>query len=224
MELKAAEIEQFRNPTEYQRWFTGVKERMLLERETQHRNILLHRGIYKIIHEELFPLYSLLTLKASEWEGCDFRNCVGNQNYDVEVLGMSLKFFEISTSEFDDGEVFRRRELIQNGQVSGLARTVRDARGRVVDLERRESMRRHDDVIDERISMIRDRILSKSEKEYPANTGLLIYFDDSSVDIDNEDRQKLSDLLEVTENTWKDRFDSVLLVGPKASICVERHL
>ena len=82
-------------------------------------------------------------------------------------------------------------------------------------------MRLHSDVIEERIVLILNRIQAKSEKVYPENTGLLVYYDDSSTDIRPEDIYKLSDALDASRAQWERNFEAVYLVGPKAEFCVD---
>ena len=85
-----------------------------------------------------------------------------------------------------------------------------------------DSFSPHQDIISERIQLILRRIRAKSKKNYPDKTGLIVYFDDASIDITIADRELLSNVLEDSKSLWSKRFDQVFLVGPTTNNCIEK--
>lgn len=215
------EVEVFRNPSQYLEWFEALLNRTNSD-NNQKKEKLFHEGVFKQFYEEIFPLRSLLKLKEQEWEDSRFKNVLGSQSFDVEIENNPLKFLEITCTNFDDGERFRMRELMRNGSVDGIGRIERNERGKPIDIINRGEMRRHELVIKERLESIVARIREKSEKIYPADIGLLLYFDDYSPGIQEDDKLCFIQILEDAKIFWEKNFKSIFLVGPKAEIYFEK--
>ena len=158
-------------------------------------------------------------VKKKRWAGSSFRNRKGNQNYDVEVQNHRLDYLEITTSSFDHGEVFRMEELMRKGWVSAIAPVERNNKGRPIRLKDGEIWRKKETVISERLALMAGRILKKSKKNYPQRTGLLVYFDDESVEIDEDDDALFYGLIETTREVWSSKFDEIFLTGSSAKKC-----
>jgi hypothetical protein len=78
------EVEIFRTPPIFLSWFSKKLEQVRLN-QSLREDALLHRGQFKEFYEEIFPLFSLLRFKATEWASSEFKNILGNQPYDVEA-------------------------------------------------------------------------------------------------------------------------------------------
>jgi len=212
------EIEVFREPAEYILWFESYLE--TIGRDRAHREeALQHKGFWKLFYEELFPLYSLLKLKQMRWTESRFRNVIGNQSFDVEIQNNRLTHLEIGTTEFDDTEVFRMREFIDNGYVSLLGKPRRDEKNRPVAIE--DEARPHDDIVQERIDSIATLIESKSNKNYPNGTGLITYYDDFSIVFNESDNEAIRSRVDGLRPKWECTFDVVYLVGPRGDKLIE---
>ena len=126
--IARCEIGKFRNPTEYLQWFDHVLEHII--NEADEENVLLHHDIYKEIHEEIFPLATLLKAKTSDWITSKFRNVLGSQSYDVEIQATDCPFayFEIACTTFDDGEMYRMKEFLEKRIVSLTAALIRNGK------------------------------------------------------------------------------------------------
>lgn len=212
------EIEIFRRPSEYIQWFDSHLETTGRDR-AHRREALQHKGIFKQFYEELFPLYSLLKHKQQEWKESRFRNVLGNQSYDVEIDHNALAYLEIGTTEFDDVELFRMREFLENGHVSLLGRPRRDQRHHPIAIE--DEARPHNEIAQETVDSISVLIKSKSEKNYPNATGLIVYYDDFSIMFNENDNQVLRYCVDSLKPKWKFTFDAIYLVGPRGNVLIE---
>ncbi len=212
------EIETFRKPIEYLQWFESHLDTTGRDRRNME-DALLHKGIFKQLYEELFPLYSLLRHKCQEWKESRFRNVIGSQPYDVEIENNCMAYLEIATTDFDDGEWLRMREFLANGHVSSTGKVARDDNNKPISIQ--DEARPHEEIVRETIESISKRIESKSEKVYPDNIGLIVYYNDFSIMYNREDVNKLRSAIDVLKPKWKGTFDSVFLVGPMGEIIIE---
>ena len=216
--ISKTEIETFRTPSEYILWFDSYLETIICDR-THREAILLHKGIFKQFHEELFPLYSLLKHKQHEWNESRFRNVLGNQSYDVEIENHKMAYLEIGTAEFDDVELFRMQEFLDKGDVSLIGKVAKDNKGRPTCIQ--DEMRSHAEIVQETIESISMRIESKSAKGYPDNTGLIVYYDDYVIPYSQKDVNKLQSVVDELKTEWRSTFEVVYLVGPRGDKLVE---
>ncbi|MCK5312091.1 MAG: hypothetical protein KAJ62_08275 [Desulfobacteraceae bacterium] len=212
------EIEILRRPSEYIQWFDSHLK--TTGRDQAYREgVLQHEGIFKQFYEELFPLFSLLKHKKQEWKDSRFRNVLGSQSYDVEIENHALAYLEIGTTEFDGIELFRMREFTKNGNVSLLGRPMRDHKHRPIAIE--DEGRSHNELVQETVDSISALIKSKSKKNYPNGTGLIVYYDDSSSMFNENDNQVLCDCVDSLKPNWTCTFDAIYLVGPRGNILIE---
>ena len=208
----------FMTPDEYLNWFdalVGTAKRVGEDK----KNALLHKGPYKVLHEEIFPTASLLRRKSQEWKSSRFRNILGNQRYDVKVQNNPLNYIEITCTDFDDGERFRMLKFLDMGHVSAAGTVLRDDKYRPLDIN--EDARCTDEVVDERLNLIVKAINKKAKKKYPDKTGLLVYFDDFSTILRDCDIVRLRDVLKETRSEWTAVFEAVFLVGPRGEVLIE---
>jgi len=216
--VSETEISIFRNPSEYIHWFESCLETTGRDRGSR-ADALQHKGIFKVIYEELFPLYSLLKHKEREWSDSRFRNVLGNQCYDVEIENHRMPYIEIGTTAFDRVELIRMRQFLDEGYVNAVGRPEKVHRNRPIRI--RDEARFHEDMLRERIDSISALIETKSAKDYPEGTGLLVYHDDFSILLDEGDNRSLRLAVDGLKAKWKCTFQSVYLVGPRDDILIE---
>lgn len=212
------EIEIFRKPYDYIQWFDSYLESISRD-QTYREDALQHNGIFKQFYEELFPLYSLLKHKQQEWRKSRFRSVLGNQSYDVEIEDHTLAYLEIGTTEFDEVELFRMREFFNNGHVNLLGRPIRNQRHRITAIE--NEGRDHDELVQETVDKISKLIISKSEKNYPDATGLIVYYDDFRTMFNENDNHDLRHCVDSLKANWNCTFDAIYLVGPRGDVLIE---
>ena len=154
--------------------------------------------------------------------GFFIRNVRGNQNFDVELKGNELSYIEIASADFDDSELFRMNQFIEHGHVDALSSIERNSKGKPIAIEDKKGMHLHDDLIFKILSLIESRIQKKTKKNYPDNTGLLVYFDDFKYYTKEDDVARFDRLLESTKHEWSQTFKNVSIVGPRAERLFEK--
>jgi hypothetical protein len=65
-----------------------------------------------------------------EWNNSKFRNVISSQPYDVEIQSadLFLDYFEIASTTFDDGELFRMNEFLEKQMVNLTSKLVRNGK------------------------------------------------------------------------------------------------
>lgn len=226
--IDKSKIEQFRNPSEFLQWFEFIVQH--IEKNLDDERNLFQQKPYKIIHQEVSPLASLLHFKAREWRDVRFKNIDGDQSYDVEIQSsyFPLSYFEIGTTTFDDGEVFRRKKLLKDPNTSLASQIIRNGKEMKSDTDIRQATgisplpRNHSEAIEKISSRIRGRILAKSKnKNYPPRTGLIVYFDDSTQIFKTEDYERIRSVCFETETVWSPSFDKLFAVGSARKELIE---
>lgn len=218
--LEKADIESFRSPSAYIEWFEHLLK-AIHEDKSLKEPARKHAGIFKQFYEELFPLYSLLRVKNRDWAASEFRNVLGNQNYDVEIRGNPLEYLEIVSTDFDDGELFRGKVLSAKGSVDAIATIMRDKRGRPIGFVNEGDFRLHENVISEVLVLAQSRLQAKCAKSYPPNTALIVNVDDYKANPSETDWHQFSTMIERTRPQWRPVFTKVFLVGPRGETCIE---
>lgn len=210
------EIAQDRSPADFVVWFERFLEKTRGD-EGCRREILLRQGLAKPVYEEVFPLYRLLDLKRTAWSERRFRNVLGNQPYDVSVTPAvpgSFAFIEITTADNDQAEALRMEVFVEKGAVSGIGPVTWSGTKRTRrSVEISEDMQLHSDLLKKKRNQIVAAIERKSQRDYPAGTALLVYFDDYVAFADPDDQPVMQEVLAATREVWRSRFCTLFIVG-----------
>jgi len=219
------EIQKFRKPSEYLQWFDLVVQHII--DEADEAKVLLHQDTYKEIHEEVFPLATLLEAKGRDWNNSEFRNVIGSQSFDVEIQSSEcpLAYLEIACTTFDDGEIYRMKEFLDKRIVSLTALLIRDGKEmksgnrQVTEISALPRNRNH--AVQEVAEKVKKQILKKSKKDYPERTGLVVYYDDCSHYFRGNDYDQIRSVCKETEPSWRSNFDALYAVGITNSELIE---
>lgn len=226
--LRENEISQPRTPEEYISWFEE-KLKIIKEHSELREQIILHKGISKYFHEELFPLYRLLQNKRESWESVKLIPVKGNQNYDVELKSVREdipKFIEITTIERNEKEHARMEYFLEHGHVDLLGEVAIDrnkATGRkIVVGEGFFSEEEINQSVKNRIEKAIDKKIKIAKR--PDHTALLIYFDDYvSFRYDkNTSKSEMSSYLDSLNKNWQDKYSVLYVVGTSGNSFWER--
>lgn len=224
------EVSQPRTPEEYILWFEEKLEIIKAKREGLKKQILLHEGISKYFHEELFPLYRLLQYKCKDWTGAKFSPVKGNQNYDVKIESNKEgipKYIEITTAEFNEDEHNRMEYFSNSGHVDLLGKVSSEGTqktGKQISIE-------EVGFVDEELvsQLTKDRIKEAIKRKIyvtarPDHTALLLSFDDYIHFRYDDDRSKgkMNAFLDSNDVPWGDRYTTLYLVGASGKSFYER--
>ena len=210
------EIETFRTPAEYVSWFDSVLTKF--NRVDKYREaIILRKGLFKEIFEELFPLYRLLQALGEDWSDLRLRNIIGSQQYDVEVKDSGCRpfsFIEITDTIMNYDERHRMMYFLEHGSVSLLGQvnvsgTKNTEKTIDVKSEAKESL----EILGKTLEKVFEAVQKKTEKDYPDNTALLVQFDDYFGFNFKRDVDRVSKLLLELSGLSESTFSCLFLVG-----------
>ena len=214
------DIQRFRSPVDFVSWFSQKLDK-INSGENVREQILLRRGIAKLVFEEVYPLYRLLQIRGSQWNQIHFRNVDGNQNFDVETtseLQAVPRFIEITVADNNYEEHLRMRYFADHGGVSTIGKVSHEGTRRTglkvyVGME----ARLHAKINREKELLIKEAVDQKSSKNYANDTGLMIYFDDYVAFNDPEDAELMSNFIVSLGDDWMETFSHLFVVGATGS-------
>ena len=180
------EIEKQRTPSELWDWLIQ-KVNQICSTDEGRRAFRLQNDKEKLIKklvEEVAPLAIFGNRKFGDTDQVLLQPVIGNQNYDAKVIDKrtepaSETYIEITQAHEGQDDYWRRCELLQKGIVFSNAPVIKTGKGK----NRLVSIPPEATSVEERVKNELDRILDaanrKAGKDYPANTSLIIFFDDT---------------------------------------------
>lgn len=175
------------------------------------------KGLSKKFHEEAHPMCTFMSVYFSG-TAIRCRLLAGNDPEDavlIDEAGHVFKKIQITFATDGRTERLRSRELTRIGHVDGLGKPMEFGRGRskTVTFPTAEASR-HQDHVDELVTMVRQRIETKSSKAYGAEFELVVGFSDRC--LDQEDANSFVKLKAETPH----RFSEIYLIGIHGVIVV----
>jgi len=176
------EIEKQRTPSELWDWL-NQKVKQICSTKEGLKDFRLQKGLLKKLPEEVAPLVIFGKYKFGDTDQVFLQPVIGNQNYDAKVIDKrtepaSETYIEITQAHEGKDDYFRRCELLEKGIVFSHASVIKTGKGK----NRSVSIPPEATSVEERVENELDRILTaakrKAGKDYPANTSLIIFFDD----------------------------------------------
>jgi hypothetical protein len=214
------DIQRFRRPADFVSWFFRKLDE-INSGEGVREQILLRQGIAKVVFEEVYPLYRLLQNKGSEWNEIEFRNVVGNQQFDVETtseIQIVPHFMEITIADQNYEEHLRMRYLVDHGHVPLIGKVSHEGtKKRGYKIRPAIEMRLHTEINKNVEAMIKDAVALKCGKDYPKDTGLLVYFDDNKAFRNSDDTELMSSFIASLGDDWMNTFSHLFVVGATGS-------
>ncbi|MFC2033817.1 hypothetical protein ACFLTT_00225 [Chloroflexota bacterium] len=218
--ISKEEIEKERIPSELLNWWKRKNDEIYYSTTDGRKSLTLHKGLAKEFVEEVLPLALFGVRKFSDTNQILLQPFIDNRNYDAVVTDLrtepaSQSYLEITQSHEGQNEYLRSRVLNNKGLVSGyskVSKTGTERTGMQVSAEPGGAY------IEKAAKDDLKRILAaakkKASKDYPANTSLIIFFDDSLHFPRVVDNTHLDDF--VNRNIIKlvlSRFSTLYLVG-----------
>lgn len=147
--------------------------------------------------EEVLPIGIFAAQHFGANQTVEIQPKVGNQNYDAVVIGDSpIKYIEVTQAH--EGELAHLRMVILDrdggvGMFDEIKKSGTKRTNLVVEAEPRA--KRHDKVLDDELTRILEAVQRKKNKQYPANTALVIPFEDFPALSDDRDIKLLDEAI-----------------------------
>jgi len=215
--ISQEELTKERTPSELWDWLLQ-KVKQICSTDEGIKDFRLQKGLWKQFVEEIAPLAIFGKHKFGDTDQVLFQPVIGNQNYDAIVIDLRTKpasqtFLEITQSHEGVSDYWRRRELLEKGFVFSYAPVIKEGSKK----NRMFSILPVATPVEERVQKELDRILEavkrKTGKDYPANTSLIISFDDGPPFQEVMDNKKLDSFMNDKFANLDLRFSALYLVG-----------
>jgi hypothetical protein len=186
--LSKLDIETERTPAELKDWLIQKVTLICSTEEGRHAFRLQNdkEKIIKKLVEELIPLAIFGKHKFGNTNQVVFLPVIGNQNYDAKIIDRRsdhaiVTYIEITQAHEGEGDYWRRKEISESGFVFSSAPIIKTSKGKnyLVSIPAKATQ------VEERVKDELNRIIEaakrKTGKHYPANSSLIIFFDDTEL-------------------------------------------
>lgn len=216
--LTSALLEQPHSAADYLDWVKSLIARTKAEDPDGLRKILLRVGLAKELMEEALPIGHFAANYFESSNQVNIALKVGSQGYDAVVSDCrdppsGLEYLEVTLASEGEADYLRMFVLHETGQVSGLGRVTKTGTRKT----RRDVTVEHEcvsqaDVIAKERRIFAEAVERKLAKSYPANTALIIGFDDT-MSFDRSDN--IANILDMLAEfgDWLSVFHTVAVVG-----------
>ncbi len=177
------ELEKERTPSELWDWLIQ-KVKQICSTEEGLKDFRLQRGLLKKLPEEIAPLAIFGNRKFGDTDQVLLQPVIGNQNYDAKIIDKrtkpaSVTYIEITQAHEGENDYWRRRELSEKGIVFSRAPVIKKGKGknRLVSIPHQATS--VEEGVKNELNRIIDAAKRKAGKHYPANTSLIVFFDDT---------------------------------------------
>lgn len=211
------ELTEKRTPLELWSWV--IEKTGEMGSTQQGRRVLrLQKGFAKQLIEEVRPLAIFGKHKFGDTDQVLLQPVIGNQHYDAVVTDRTTdppmeSFIEITLSHEGRDNYLRRCELLEKGYVFPYAPVIktRTRKGRASSIPSEANS--VDERVENELKRILDAAKGKEGKEYPANTSLIIFFDDARPFQEHMDNEELDSFVSSNVLNLDLRFSTLYLVG-----------
>ena len=216
------DIERKRTPSEIYEWVFSTFDNFSTKEEVTSLRMLTYPEI-KVFVEESYPLAHFCNHFFSENNSVKINQKVGNQPYDAIVEGCDkFDYIEITNAINGYDERLRNEELDKTGSVSGTGGVIitgTKASGNQTVTFKNIAVS-HDGIKAEQKELILKVVRKKSQKEYPANTMLIVGFLDNISFKTDEDISELKLFMQDELSPIVSNFTGLFLVGFSGKVCL----
>ena len=212
------DLERPRSPADFLAWVLGTL-RAASDEPSLKEDILLHRGIWKRLIEEAYPLARYAQHRFAPGADVQLQVVLGGQPYDARVIGLPtppgpLQFVEITQAHLGEVEHLRMLHFLKHGHVN-LTGPVTKSRTRAtgVNVHVEPAARRHEDGLDEQLALIEKAVARKAGSHRPVDTALVVAFDDYICIQDEADRKAVESCTLAVAPHMKGSFVELAVVG-----------
>jgi len=216
--ISKEELIKKRTPSELWNWLIE-KVAQLGSTNEGMKDLRLQKGLVKQLMEEIGPLAIFGMHKYADNNQILLQPVIGNQPYDAVVTDLRTKpasqtYIEITQSHEGENNYWRRCELLKKGYVPSYAPVIKTDTKKT---KMQVSIPPEATSVEERVKSELERILAaakgKEGKDYPANTSLIILFDDTPPFQEVVDNKELDNFVNKNILNLDLRFSALYLVG-----------
>lgn len=216
--ISQEELTKKRTPSELWNWLIQ-KVKQICSTDEGIQDFRLQKGLVKQLVEEIGPLAIFGMHKYGDSNQILLQPAIGDQSFDAVVTDLrtdpaSQTYIEITQSHEGENDYWRRCELLKKGCVFSYAPIIKT---RTKKTKMQVSIPPEATSVTERVENELKRILCaakrKEGKDYPANTSLIIFFDDMPPFQKVIDNEKLDGFVNEKILNLDLRFFTLYLVG-----------
>jgi hypothetical protein len=179
------EIEKERTPSELWDWLIQKVEQ-ICSTEEGLRAFRLQKGLLKKLPEEIAPLAIFGKHNFRDTDQVLLKPVIGSQNYDAEIIDKRTEppdicYIEITQAHEGENDYWRRCELLKKGMVFTNTPVIKMGNRRNREVSILPEATPVEEVVKNELKRIADAAKRKAGKVYPANTSLVIFFDDTAL-------------------------------------------
>ncbi len=216
--ISIEELTKKRTPSELLSWFKCKNEQIYPTNEGR-KALRLHKGLAKQFMEEIYPLAIFGERKFGNTTQILIKPVIGNQNYDAILTDLKSKppsqsYVEITQSHEGENEYLRSLVLYNRGLVpmyGKVSKTGTKRTGMQVSVE--PDAASVEKAAEDDLEKILVAAKRKAGKDYPADTSLIIFFDDTLHFPKVIDNTKLDSFVTRNILDLDLRFSTLYLVG-----------
>jgi hypothetical protein len=217
--ISVEELTKKRTPSELLNWVNWKREQ-IASTEERERALILHKGLAKQFEEEVYPLALFGQRKYGDTDQILMQPIIGNQSYDAIVTDLRSKpasesYIEITQSHEGENDYFRRLVLGHKGFVFGHSRAIKKGTRQNRQVSIPPQVVTPSDVARDELGRIVDAARRKEAKDYPANTSLIIVFNDDWFFRQDVDDRYLDTFVKKNILKLDLRFSMLYLIGWK---------
>ncbi len=219
--VSKAELEKERTPSELWNWVKQKNDQIYYASDEGRKALRLHKGRTKQLMEEIYPLGIWAERKFGNTDQILLKPVIGSQNYDAIVIDKRTEpstetYIEITQAHEGGNDYWRRCQLLNKGYVFSNAPVIKSGKGKNLQVSIPETATPVEEGVKNELDRIVDAANRKANKNYPDNTSLIIFFDDTKL---SEERLKALNLPTLDDFVKKNlmnlnlTFTTLYLVG-----------
>jgi hypothetical protein len=202
-------------------WYGGLLGQARESRDKElRRQMLLRTGIATQFYEELFPIFTLMKEKASEWKGASIQPKLDSEKYGgdarIDFDGARPQgipeWLQVTYAIAGEDYKFRMRHLVNHGTVCLTGPIKKRKIGGRTNVEIEPGCSTVEADICRVSALLAERIADKCSKPYPPNTALVVWVEDNGTFSFPDPLARLVEVLNRNRDIVKARFCTAFLV------------
>lgn len=210
------DIEKQRSTRDFIAWFDALLDRINKSDDDELRKqVYLKTELAKRFYAEVWPLYGLMCAKRDAWVDALIQPMLGDQAGDVLFITSDPdlpSLLEITNAVDGEELHMQMRHLSEQGYTTLTGRVEQVMIDGKKTLQIWDEAVERTETVEAMSTLVRARVLKKSEKGYSANTALLIWVEDYGTFKSEKNHAVLRKVVDDTHDTWSKAFSHLYLM------------